>query len=87
MKIFEEIVEHLPIDKELIHSKAKIILYGKKLAYFENVKKIFAFSPTELIVLTKDGKLQIQGENFVIAQYGDGDLILQGSVQALQFVE
>lgn len=87
MKIFEEILEHLPLEKELIHSKAKIILYGKKLAYFENVKKILAFSPQELILLTKDGKIAIQGENFVIAQYGDGDLILQGIVQAVQFLD
>ena len=87
MNLFEEIIENLHLEPELVHSKAKIMLYGKKLAYFENVKKIFAFSPSELILLTKGGKVQVLGENLMIGQYGDGDLVLQGEVQSVAFVE
>ena len=87
MKLFEEILDSLQIERELIHNKTKFILYGKKLAYFENVKKIFAFTPTELIVWTKDGKVQVSGTNLTIGQYGDGDLVLQGSIDSVVFLQ
>ena len=87
MKLFEELLARLPLDKEILQNGAKIVLYGKKLAYFEEVKKIFAFSATELLLLTKGGKVQVLGDNLVIAQYGEGDLLLQGIVQSVQYVE
>lgn len=87
MKLFEEIIERANFEPELVQNGAKIILYGKKLAYFENVKKIFAFNTTELVLMTKGGKIQITGQNLMIQQYGDGDLLLQGEVHSVAFVE
>ncbi len=87
MKLFEEIVNRINFDPELTQNGTKIVLYGKKLAYFENVKKIFAFNSTELVLLTKGNKVQIIGENLMIQQYGEGDLLLQGDMHSVAFVE
>ncbi len=87
MKLFEEIVNRINFDPELTQNGTKIVLYSKKLAYFENVKKIFAFNSTELVLLTKGNKVQIIGENLMIQQYGEGDLLLQGDMHSVAFVE
>ncbi len=79
MRLFEELVRELG-DEEIAFGGAKIVLLAGRGAYFENVKSIFSLGKDGAVLLTRGGKVSVEGEGLAVARYGGGDLLLRGRV-------
>lgn len=79
MRLFEELVCELG-DEEIAFGGAKIVLLAGRGAYFENVKSIFSLGNEGAVLLTRGGKVSVEGEGLAVARYGGGDLLLRGRV-------
>ncbi len=84
MRLFEEILAQFGFGGDVAFFGAKFVVYEGKCAYFENVKSIASFSSERVEILLKKGQVRIEGENFSIARYGEGDLLLAGKVQKVE---
>ena len=54
-------------------------------AYFQGVKAVGDFSPTQLCLYFSKGYAEIIGERLQISKYCDGDLSLSGIVYSVQW--
>lgn len=54
--------------------------------YFENVKSIGDFSKEKLVLYFSKNALEIQGQNFVIGKFYDGDLQLLGRIESVKLL-
>ena len=55
-------------------------------AYFEGVKTVGDFSPQRIVLYFPRETAEIEGENFIIQKYCDGDLQLGGNVFSVRFL-
>ncbi len=54
--------------------------------YFENVKSIGDFSTEKIVLYFPKNALEIQGQNFVIGKFYDGDLQLLGRIESVKLL-
>ena len=71
---------------ELFSDFPSISIAGER-AIIENHKGLLAFSDHEVLLLTGNGKLRIQGSGFIIHTYSGQDFILSGKVSDVKFIE
>ena len=64
----------------------RAVILGDRAGYFENVVGIKNFSSDEIVVFLKKSELKITGENLYIKKYCDGDLVVEGKIQAVSLL-
>lgn len=64
----------------------RAVLLGDGAGYFENVSSILSFSPEEIVLSLKKGKLRISGEKLYVKKYCMGDVAICGKIRAVEMV-
>jgi hypothetical protein len=52
--------------------------------YFQGVKTVSEFSPERIVLCFRRAEIEIEGKNFVIEKYSDGDLELSGEILSVK---
>lgn len=64
----------------------RAVLLGDGAGYFENVLGIKSFCPNEIVLFLKKGQLKITGSQLFIKKFCDGDLVVQGKLEAVSLL-
>lgn len=78
--------ESIGLPSELLSDFPSISIVGER-AIIENHKGLLAFSDREVVLLTTNGKLRIQGNGFIVHTYNGTDFILSGKISNVKFIE
>lgn len=49
-------------------------------AYLENVRRLALFTPTQIVVKGRRGRLCVEGEGLSLGKYAAGDLVIRGTI-------
>ena len=52
-------------------------------AYFENVRRLAVFTPTQIVVKGRRGGYLVEGEGLSLGKYAAGDLIVRGTIVSI----
>ena len=52
-------------------------------AYFENVRRMTVFTPTQIVVKGRRGGYLVEGEGLSLGKYTAGDLIVYGKITSI----
>ena len=83
MAFLEEMLTLIGLDKELLPFPFRVTLLGERGIFIEGVKTIESFSVEKVVLKTKSGYLEINGENLKITKYGEGDVALNGKINGV----
>ncbi|MCO7175682.1 sporulation protein YqfC [Sporolactobacillus kofuensis] len=74
------------IPEDVVLGVPRMTLIGQFRLSIENYKSVLAFSNTELRLALNEGELHIAGENFVLETILEKEIVLQGRVNDVRFV-
>ncbi|WP_053219180.1 sporulation protein YqfC [Virgibacillus senegalensis] len=81
------LTQHLELPSDVILELPRITTIGQIHAYIENHKGLILFSESELRLRMKDGHLRITGEKFVLKMMLPEEILLEGKIKELAFIE
>ncbi|QTN01509.1 sporulation protein YqfC [Sediminibacillus dalangtanensis] len=81
------LTQHLELPSDVILELPRITTIGQIHAYIENHKGLILFSESELRLRMKDGYLRITGEKFVLKMILPEEILLEGKIKELAFIE
>ncbi len=65
----------------------RITMIGKLHIYIENHKGLLAFSDKEFRILLKQGQLMVKGNSFVIKTILPEEILLEGNIEHVFFID
>ncbi|EST13367.1 sporulation protein YqfC [Sporolactobacillus laevolacticus] len=74
------------IPEDVVLGVPRITLIGQFRLSIENYQNVLAFSKTELKLMLNEGELHISGEDFVLETILEKEIVLQGRVNDVRFV-
>ncbi|MDC3413349.1 sporulation protein YqfC [Aquibacillus sp. 3ASR75-11] len=80
------LTEHLELPSDVVLELPRITTIGQLHVYIENHRGIVLFSDQELRLKMKQGYLKIVGENFVLKMMLPEEILLEGKVTQLLFI-
>ncbi|MBO1626490.1 sporulation protein YqfC [Bacillus cereus] len=75
----------LPVD--VLMDLPRITLVGQVHIYIENHRGLLVFTDKEVRLLLKHGQLLIKGQSFVIKTILPEELLLEGNIEQVMFLE
>lgn len=83
MAFIEDALNFLGFEKEITPYSHRITVYGERGAVVEGVKKIEFYSEEKIEFALKKSVLVLSGERLKIKKYGDGEVLVVGSVKGV----
>lgn len=80
-------INHSDMPADVIMDLPRITMVGQLHIYLENHKGVISFSNEELRLSMKQGQLQIIGKDFVLKAILPEEILLEGFIQKVQFLE
>ncbi|KGX93583.1 hypothetical protein N781_11190 [Pontibacillus halophilus JSM 076056 = DSM 19796] len=81
------LAHHLDLPSDVILELPRVTTIGQIHAYIENHKGLIVFSDQELRLKLKQGQLQIKGKDFVLKMMLPEEILLEGVIEELTFIE
>ncbi|MGG4491813.1 sporulation protein YqfC [Metabacillus idriensis] len=75
------------IPQDVMMDLPRITMIGQIHIYIENHRGLLTFTDNELRLLLKQGQLQIKGEAFVIKAILPEEILLQGKIDQVNYLE
>ncbi|MCO7126335.1 sporulation protein YqfC [Sporolactobacillus shoreicorticis] len=75
------------IPEDVVLGVPRLILTGQFRLSIENYESVLAFSKTELRLALNKGELHIAGDDFVLETILEKEIVLQGRVDDVRFVD
>ncbi len=79
-------VNVLEIPRDLAYKEALVTLTGKKELVIENYKSILLYRPERVLMLTKNGRLEILGKSMEIVYYTSDEMKITGYILNLRWI-
>lgn len=87
ISIRERVTELLELPKEIVLDLPKITIVGSSNIFIENYKGIIEYDNTRIRANTSKGIIKISGGNLVIREITSEDLMIEGDIDALEFLK
>ncbi|MFC0522566.1 sporulation protein YqfC [Pontibacillus salicampi] len=81
------IAQHLDLPSDVVLELPRITTIGQIHAYIENHKGLLVFSDHELRLKLKRGQLKITGNNFVLRMMLPEEILLEGTIENISFID
>ncbi|GGH84972.1 sporulation protein YqfC [Pullulanibacillus pueri] len=78
---------HTDLPSDIVLDLPRITLIGQLHIYIENHRGVLAFSNDELRLSLEVGQLLIHGHNFVLKTILPEEILLEGTIQKVEFIE
>ncbi|WP_227934928.1 sporulation protein YqfC [Alkalihalobacillus deserti] len=79
--------KQMQLPADVMMDLPRITMIGQLHIYIENHRGVLRFSNQELRLLLKQGQLLIKGDNFVIKTILPEELLLEGRIDQVLFIE
>lgn len=83
MRLFAEIGRALGAEAG---ERISFTVIGGRGGYFENVKRIAAFSREELVLVGRKDGVKIEGSGLELSRYGGGDVAVRGEIASVKLL-
>ena len=80
-----KIITTLDLPEDLFLGLADISLLGNRKLYISNHRGILSYNSNEIIIMTKDYQIQLNGKNLDIMNYSKDELSIYGYISSLEF--
>jgi sporulation protein YqfC len=80
------LTDHLELPSDVVLELPRITTIGQLHAYIENHRGLVLFSDNELRLKMEQGYLKITGENFVLKMMLPEEILLEGKIKELIFI-
>lgn len=81
----ERFVTSMEIPEDLAFQEVLLSVTGNTRLCIENYRSILRYTPCCILVLTKNGKLLIQGKALEIQSYSNDEMIISGHITEIKF--
>lgn len=81
------LTNHLELPSDVILELPRVTTIGQLHAYIENHRGLLHFSDTEIRLKMEKGYLRITGENFVLKMMLPEEILVEGKITELTFIE
>lgn len=81
----ERFVTSMEIPEDLAFQEALLSVTGSTRLCIENYRSILKYTPCCVLVLTKNGRLLIQGRALEIQSYSNDEMIISGHISEINF--
>ncbi|MFC0558038.1 sporulation protein YqfC [Halalkalibacter alkalisediminis] len=81
------VTKQMQLPADVMMDLPRITMIGQLHIYIENHRGVLRFSNQELRLLLKQGQLLIKGDNFVIKTILPEELLLEGRIDQVLFIE
>jgi len=78
---------HTDLPSDVVLDLPRITMIGQLHIYIENYRGVLAFSNTELRLSLETGQLLIRGQEFVLKTILPEDILLEGTIKNVEFIE
>ena len=82
MGFFEEIKRSLSVGG--IEPLFRAVIIGDEAGYFEGIKTVKKYTPSEVVFTVKGGEIKVRGECLVLKKYCAGDVAVCGKITAVE---
>jgi len=82
-RIKNKFLEISDLSEELTKGLSKMVLLGNKEFLIENYKGIVEYENHRIRVNTTSGEISIEGENLIINEIEDDELLVKGKIKAI----
>lgn len=82
--MLSEILTALGLDETTDTVGFKCTILGKHGVYIEGVKCVVKFTPAEIVLRLKSGRLIVSGEDLTIKELSKGDAVVSGKISGVQ---
>jgi sporulation protein YqfC len=85
-KIQRWLTKQLDLPEDVMMDFPRITMVGQLHIYIENHRGLLTFSDSEVRVLLSQGQLLVKGEGFVIKTMWPEELILEGKIEQVLYI-
>ncbi|MCX7710297.1 MAG: sporulation protein YqfC [Clostridia bacterium] len=86
-KLKEKVTEILELPKEIVLNVPRLTLIGNGNLLIENYKGIIEYDDKRVRVNTGSGIIKIVGDRLVIKEITSEDIMIDGEIQAMEFIK
>lgn len=86
-KLKEKVTEILELPKEIVLNVPRLTMVGNGNLLIENYKGIIEYDDKRVRVNTGVGIIKIQGERLAIKEITSEDIMIDGEIQAFEFLK
>ncbi|AZB43672.1 sporulation protein YqfC [Bacillus sp. FJAT-42376] len=86
-RIANWITKTIELPPDVMMDLPRITMVGQIHIYIENHRGLLTFSDQEIRLLLKQGQLLIKGHNFVIRTILPEEIMLEGKIEQVQYLE
>lgn len=84
--VYQKFLESANVPEELLDGAVLLQVTGKKEAYIENYKSILEYTDTRIMLLGKQGKLEIAGKHLKIPFYTAEEMRITGCIEHINYL-
>lgn len=84
MGFIEDIKNCFSADELPIEPVFRAVMFGDCAIYLENVRSIVKYTPEEIAIALKKGRLKLMGNNLYVKKYCAGDLVICGKIKSIE---
>ncbi|MBS4217108.1 sporulation protein YqfC [Bacillus sp. FJAT-49711] len=77
----------MELPPDVVMDLPRVTIVGQLHIYIENHKGLLVFTDKELRLLLKQGQLLIKGKSFVIKTILPDELLLEGKIEEVQYLD
>lgn len=86
-RLYPLLTKYFALPSDVVLELPRITLIGQLHLYIENHQGLIVYSDTELKLKTNDGFLQIIGNGFIIKMMLPEEILLEGIIQEVKFIQ
>ena len=76
----EHVISSMEIPRDLAYRDVLVSLTGSTRLCIENFRSILEYTPSRILVLTKNGRLQISGSSLEMQSYTNDEMLITGHI-------
>lgn len=78
-------MSRMQIPADLAYQESVLTFWGKREVCVENYRRILEYQCGRIVVLLKNGRLVLRGENLCITHYSREEMKISGQIQEITF--
>lgn len=84
-EILNRFSERIRIPEEIVTGSCCMTVTGQREVIIENYKSILEYQSERLVILTRQGRMEICGKRLEISYYGKEEMKIIGKIETLSF--
>lgn len=84
--VYQRLLESVQVPEDLLDGAILLQVTGRQEAYIENYKSILEYTDTRIMLLGKQGRLEIEGKHLTIPFYTSEEMKITGYIEHISYL-